>query len=82
MNCIVEQRTHARRAIQQLGERPEVIETDLISPGTTSSGRWAIEIALSSEGLPPKITEILVHHELTIRHAGPRQSWWHCMAIV
>lgn len=82
MNCTVEQRNRARRVIQQLGSRPDVIGTDLVSPATDPSGCWTIEIALESEGLPPAIVRILGEAELTIRDVRPRQSWWHCVAVV
>ena len=82
MNCTVEQRDQARRVIQQLGERSEVMGTDLVSPALAPSGRWAIEISLASEGLPPAIVSILAEAKMTIRDVGPRQSWWHCVAVV
>jgi len=82
MNCTVEQRNQARRAIQQLGERPDVIGTDLVSPAIDPSGRWTIEIALDTDGLPPGIVSLLGEAEMTIRDVGPRQSWWHCTAVV
>ena len=46
MNCIVEDRDQAHWVIQELGERPDVIGTDLVSPaidplvGGQSSSRW------------------------------------------
>ena len=82
MNCTVEQRNKARRVIQQLGERPDVIGTDLISPAIDPSGRWTIEIALDADGLSPEIVSLLGEAEMTIRGVGPRQSWWHCTAVV
>lgn len=82
MNCAVEQRNRARRVIQTLGERPDVIGTDLVSPAIDPSNSWTIEIALDSEGLPPAIISLLAEAELTIRDVGPRQSWWHCVAVV
>ena len=82
MNCTVEQRNRARRVIQALGDRPDVIGTDLISPGIDPSNSWTIEIALDSEGVSPEITLLLAEAELTIRDLGPRQSWWHCVAVV
>ena len=82
MNCTVEQRNRARRVIQALGERSDVIGTDLISPAIDPSNSWTIEIALDSDGLPPEITSLLGEAELTIRDVGPRQSWWHCAAVV
>ena len=82
MNCTVEQRNQARRVIHQLGDRPDVIGTDLISPALDPSGRWAIEIAVDTEGLPPTIVEMFADAELTILDVGPRQSWWHCTAVV
>jgi hypothetical protein len=82
MNCTVEQRNQARRVIHQLGERPDVIGTDLISPAINPSGRWTIEFALDADGLPPEIVSLLGDAELTIRDVGPRQSWWHCTAVV
>lgn len=82
MNCIVEQRNRARRVIQQLGDWPDVIGTDLVSPAIDPSGRWTIEIALDADGLPPEIVSLLGHAEMTIRNLGPRQSWWHCTAVV
>jgi hypothetical protein len=82
MNCTVKQRNKARRVIHQLGDRSDVIGTDLISPAIDPSGQWAIEIALDTEGLPPAIIELLAQAEMTIRDVGPRQSWWHCVAIV
>jgi len=82
MNCTVEQRNKARQVIQQLGERPDVIGTDLVSPAIDPSGRWTIEIALDADGLPPAIVSLLAEAEMTIRDVGPRQSWWHCTAVV
>ena len=82
MNCTVEQRNQARRVIQQLGERPDVIGPDLISPAMDPSGRWTIEFALDADGLPPEIVSLLGEAEMTIRDVGPRQSWWHCTAVV
>ena len=82
MNCAVEQRNRARRVIQTLGERPDVIGTDLVSPAIDPSNSWTIEIALDSEGLPPAVVSLLAEAELTIRDVGPRQSWWHCVAVV
>jgi hypothetical protein len=82
MNCTVEQRNRARRVIQQLGERPDVIGTDLITPAVDPSGSWTIEIALDSDGLPPEIVSLLGEAEMTIRDVGPRQSWWHCTAVI
>ena len=82
MSCHVKQRNQARRVIHQLGDRSEVIGTDLISPAIDPSGRWAIEIALDTEGLPPAIIELLAQAEMTIRDVGPRQSWWHCTVEV
>lgn len=82
MNCTVEKRNRARRVIQQLGERPDVIGTDLVSPAIDPSGRWTIEIALDADGLPPAIVSLLAEAELTIRDVGPRQSWCHCIAVV
>jgi len=82
MNCTVEQRNQARRVIQALSDQPDVIETDLVSPAIDPSGQWAIEIPLDSEGLPPTVVSLLAEAELTIRDVGPRQSWWHCVAVV
>jgi len=82
VNCTVEERNRARRVIQQLGERSEVIGTDLVSPALGPCGRWAIEISLATEGLPPAIVSVLSEANLTIRDVGPRQSWWHCVAVV
>ena len=82
MNCTVKQRNKARRVIHQLGDRSDVIGTDLISPAIDPSGQWAIEIALDAEGLPPAIIELLAQAEMTIRDVGPRQSWWHCVVVV
>jgi len=82
MNCTVEQRNRARRVIQALGERSDVIGTDLISPAIDPSNSWTIEIALDSDGLPPEIASLLGEAELTIRDVGPRQSWWHCVVVV
>jgi len=82
MNCTVEQRNRARKVIQALGERPDVLGTDLVSPAVDPSGQWTIEIALDSDGLPPAIVSLLADAELTIRDVGPRQSWWHCVAVV
>jgi len=82
MNCIVENRNRARRVIQELGKRPDVLGTDLVSPAIDPSGRWAIEIALDADGLPPKIVTLLAEAKMTIRDVGPRQSWWHCVAVV
>ncbi len=82
MNCTVKQRNKARRVIHQLGDRSDVIGTDLISPAIDPSGQWAIEIALDTEGLPPAIIELLAQAEMTIRDVGPRQSWWHCTVEV
>ena len=82
MNCTVEQRNRARRVIQALGERPDVIGTDLVSPAIDPSNSWTIEIALNSDGVPPAVVSLLAEAELTIRDVGPRQSWWHCVAVV
>jgi hypothetical protein len=82
MNCIIEDRNRARRVIQQLGEQPDVIGTDMISPAIDPSGRWTIEFALDADGLPPEIVSLLGDAEMTIRDVGPRQSWWHCTAVV
>jgi len=82
MNCTVEQRNRARRVIQALGERSDVIGTDLISPAIDPSNSWTIEIALASDGLPPEVATQLGGAELKIRDVGPRQSWWHCVAVV
>ena len=82
MNCTVEQRNRARRVIQALGERPDVIGTDLVSPAIDPSNSWTIEIAIDSDGLPPAIVSLLADAKLTIRDVGPRQSWWHCVAVV
>ena len=82
MNCTVEQRNRARQVIHALGKRSDVIGTDLVSPATDPSERWTIEIAIDSNGLPPAIVSLLAEQELTIRDVGPRQSWWHCVAIV
>jgi hypothetical protein len=82
MNCTVEQRNQARRVIQQLGERPDVLGSDLVSPAIDPSGSWTIEFALDSDGLPPEIVSLLGEAEMTIRDVGPRQSWWHCVAVV
>lgn len=82
MNCTVEQRNQARRVIQQLGERPDVLGSDLVSPAIDPSGRWTIEFALDSDGLPPEIVSLLGDAGMTIRDVGPRQSWWHCTAVV
>lgn len=82
MNCTVEQRNQARRVIQKLGERPDVIGTDLVSPAIDPSGRWTIEFALDADGLPPAIVKLLADAEMTIRDVGPRQSWWHCVVVV
>lgn len=71
MNCTVEQRNQARRVIHQLGERPDVIGTDLISPAIDPSGRWTIEFALDADGLPPEIVSLLGDAEMTIRDVGP-----------
>jgi len=46
MNCIVEDRDQAHWVIQELGERPDVIGTDLVSPaidplvGGQSRSHW------------------------------------------
>jgi len=82
MSCHVKQRNQARRVIYQLGDHSDVIGTDLISPAINPSGRWAIEIALDTEGLPPAITQLLAQAEMTILDVGPRQSWWHCTVKV
>jgi len=82
MNCTVEQRNRVRRVIQALGERSDVIGTDLVSPAIDPSNSWTIEIALDSDGLPPEIVSLLAEAGLTIRDVGPRQSWWHCVAVV
>ena len=82
MNCIIEDRNRARRVIQQLGEQPDVIGTDMISPAIDPSGRWTIEFALDADGVPPEIVSLLGKVEMTIRNVGPRQSWWHCVAVV
>jgi len=82
MNYIVEDRDHAWRVIQQLGERPDVIGTDLVSPAIDPSGRWTIEFALDADGVPPEIVSLLGDAEMTIRDVGPRQSWWHCTAVI
>lgn len=82
MNCIVEDRNRARRVIQQLGDQPDVLGTDLVSPAIDPSGSWTIEIALDADGLPPEIVALLADAEMTIRDVGPRQSWWHCVAVV
>jgi hypothetical protein len=82
MNCTVEQRNRARRVIEELGDRSEVIETDLLSPALDPSGRWAIEVSLESDGLPPGVLRTLGEAEMTIRFTGPRQSKWHCVAVV
>jgi len=82
MNCTVEQRNQARRVIQQLGERQDVIGTDLVSPAIDPSGRWTVEFALDNDGLPPEIVSLLGDADMTIRDVGPRQSWWHCTAVV
>mgnify|MGYP006885848672 FL=1 len=82
MNCIVEDRNRARRVIQQLGDRPDVLGTDLVPPAIDPTGSWPIEIALDADGLPPEIVTLLAEAEMTIRDVGPRQSWWHCVAVV
>ena len=82
MNCTVEQRNQARRVIQQLNEQPDVLGTDLVSPAIDPSGRWTIEFALDADGLAPEIVSLLGNAEMTIRDVGPRQSWWHCTAVV
>ena len=82
MNCIVEDRNRARRVIQQLGERPDVLGSDLVSPAINPSGRWTIEFALDADRLSPGIVSPLGKVEMTVRDVGPRQSWWHCVAVV
>jgi len=59
MNSIVEDCNRARRVIQQLGERPDVIGTDLVSPVINPSKSWTVEIALNSDGLRPGIASLL-----------------------
>lgn len=58
MNCIVKDRNRARRVIQQLGERSDVIGTDLVSPAIDPSESWTVEVALDSDGLPPAIVSL------------------------
>jgi hypothetical protein len=82
MNCIVKDRNRARRVIQQLGERSDVIGTDLVSPAIDPSESWTVEVALDSDDLPPAIVSLIVEAEMTIRDVNPRQSWWHCVAVV
>lgn len=82
MNCTVEHRNQARRVIQQLNEQPDVLGTDLVSPAIDPTGRWTIEFALDADGLAPEIVSLLGNAEMTIRDVGPRQSWWHCTAVV
>ena len=82
MNCTVEQRNRARRVIQALGKRSDVIGTDLVSTAIDPSNSWTIEITFDSEELPPEITSLLGDGELTIRDVGPRQSWRGCCGLV
>ena len=82
MSCTIEERNRARGVIQELGKRSDVIGTDLIAPARDPSGRWTIEIALDTDGLPAAVVMILGEAEMTIWDVGPRQSWWHCTAVV
>ena len=71
MNCIVEDLNRARRVIKHLGERPDVIGTDLVSPAIDPSGRWTIEFALDADGVPPGIVSLLGDAGMTIWDVGP-----------
>jgi hypothetical protein len=59
MNPLVQQRKQARRVLQELSQRKDVIETDLLSPALDPSGHWAIEVSLESGGLPSGVLRTL-----------------------
>lgn len=81
-NCTVEARNKARAAIETLAARPDVVAHDLIPPQTDPSDRWTVELRIDADGLPPAIVAELADRRLTLRHSGPRQSMWHCVAVV
>jgi|AntDeeMetagen134_2_1112570.scaffolds.fasta_scaffold07526_4 hypothetical protein len=82
MSCRLDQRDRARRVIYHLTDLPAVVDTHLIPPKVDPSGCWTIEIVVDADGLPPEVTQELGKAGLTIRQAGPRQSVWHCVAVV
>ena len=82
MNCIVEDRNRARRVIQQLGERSDVIGTDLVSSTIDPSRSWTVEFALDGDGSRPDIVSLLGDARITVQDVGPQQSWWHRVAVV
>ena len=82
MNCIVEDRNRARRVIQQLGERSDVIGTDLVSSTIDPSRSWTVEFALDGDGSRPDIVSLLGGARITVQDVGPQQSWWHRVAVV
>jgi len=81
-SCTLDERDRARAAIESIADRPDVLGTDLIDPDTDPTNRWTIEIAIDGDCVPAAIVRELADEELSIRNAAPRQSWWHCVAIV
>ena len=74
-NCIVEDQNRVRWVIQQVGERPGVLWTYILSPAIDSSNRWTIQIKLDSKRLLPEIVSLLGEAEMEIRDVEAWQSW-------
>jgi hypothetical protein len=80
--CTVEQRNRTRRVQQGIGDRLDVLTTELASPVLVPSGPWAVETSLDPDGLPPTIEMTLGEDEMTADYIGPRQLWWQYVAVV
>lgn len=78
-------RSVARRrvfnAAEEFDSAPSVVAVDVIPPTRDPTDCWTVELTLNRDGLPGSVTGILSEHDLTLRHAGPRGTHWHAVAV-
>jgi hypothetical protein len=81
-SCPLGHRDRALAVVGRLGARRDVLDTDLISPGTDPTGQWTVEIAIDDNCVPSAVLQILADEGLSIRESGPRAGCHIVVAVV
>ena len=74
MNCQPQARADSTAAANDLAQRAEVVQADLLEPAADPTDRWAIDaLVRHRRGIPSTVSGALAAHGLTI-HTLSRQG--------
>jgi len=67
MTCTAEQRRKVQRAARTLDATHATAGVDVLPPAESQYGRWTLDAALRSDGIPPAVLRELALVGLTLR---------------